>query len=766
MNRNRAVNVALAIMVIFVVGAAATSIPVTGDLPLQTNDGFTVVLDQPGTFVGISAFVGTDTVSIASGTVTAGAAGELEIADSDLTGNTELTNIDVTGTTAEIDPTDKSQFDLTGNVQQFTFLSAFAEDDGSGDIIYTAAGSFDLTVRGLSANTDYIFETSGGTVLGVGQTDGAGSMTITLDEVGTFTGELRTNDPPVLTSLNPDGVTVTDPVQTLSVDVDDTSFCCASGDELEVAFFDASDDSQIGSNTTITSPSTVTETATLTTNGAFSWYVIATDKFGASTQSPDQTITLDEPAPIVTDVSPVDNTDLSEGPVDIEVTVEDVNLPSPDTVQVQFLDGNGSNIGSQQTLNANGTASIQYPGLVGGDNQWAAEVTDSFGNSITTDTFSFRIPSELTLRDANDPSEIIDDPAVEATVRFFEEDGERVFPREPTNGVIDMTGLPVDEDFVVGVRDDSSTYVSRITLIDSIFTQQSVYLINTSQPTAIVRLEIEDRTGLFSEAGTNIRIERAVNTVDSPADEERYVIVAGDVIGNQLSFETELQQDVRYRVSIANDVGEVRQLGRFTARVDQIVPLVITGLDVGFDDSDEGVQIQTSGTEDENAGTETYQFTLVDLSVQTTDLEVELHERGNESNVFDSGGATGPIGTFQFTTTVSGADADKEWVFSYSYDRDDETVSGTLIPGQESFPVLPNLDDGYKTIFGVGFIIVLTGIFSVANAKIGAIIVPAVAGLLFITGILSGAVTGLSIAVAFSIGIAYNMVVSSRGLLR
>ena len=196
------------------------------------------------------------------------------------------------------------------------------------------------------------------------------------------------------------------------------------------------------------------------------------------------------------------------------------------------------------------------------------------------------------------------------------------------------------------------------------------------------------------------------------------------------------------------------------------MPLVITGLDVGFDDSDDGVQIQTSGTADEDAGTETYQFTLVDLPVETTDLEVELHERGNESNVFDSGGATGPIGTFQFTTTVSGADADKEWVFSYSYDRDDETVTGTLIPGQESFPVLPNLDDGYKTIFGVGFIIVLTGIFSVANAKIGAIIVPAVAGLLFITGILSGAVTGLSIAVAFSIGIAYNMVVSSRGLLR
>jgi len=70
MNRNRAVNIGLVIMVVFVVAAGASTIPVTGDLPLQTNDGFTVVLDQPGTFPGIGAFVGTDTISITSGTLT------------------------------------------------------------------------------------------------------------------------------------------------------------------------------------------------------------------------------------------------------------------------------------------------------------------------------------------------------------------------------------------------------------------------------------------------------------------------------------------------------------------------------------------------------------------------------------------------------------------------------------------------------------------------------------------------------------------------
>jgi len=131
-----------------------------------------------GNTVGIGAFVGDDTISITSGTVTAGATGQLEIDGSDLTGDTVLTNIDVSGTTAEIDPSDKDQFDLTGGVTAFTFKSGFAEDDGTADISYTSTSSFDLTVRGLSANTDYIFETAGGTVLGVGATDGSGTMTI------------------------------------------------------------------------------------------------------------------------------------------------------------------------------------------------------------------------------------------------------------------------------------------------------------------------------------------------------------------------------------------------------------------------------------------------------------------------------------------------------------------------------------------------------------------------------------------------------------
>jgi hypothetical protein len=68
MNRNRAVNIGLIIMVVFVAAVGASTIPVTNDLPLQNNDGFTVVLDDVGTFPGTSSFVGNDTISITSGT--------------------------------------------------------------------------------------------------------------------------------------------------------------------------------------------------------------------------------------------------------------------------------------------------------------------------------------------------------------------------------------------------------------------------------------------------------------------------------------------------------------------------------------------------------------------------------------------------------------------------------------------------------------------------------------------------------------------------
>jgi len=240
------------------------------------------------------------------------------------------------------------------------------------------------------------------------------------------------------------------------------------------------------------------------------------------------------------------------------------------------------------------------------------------------------------------------------------------------------------------------------------------------------------------------------------------VVVAGDVIGSQLSFETELQQDVRYRVRVQNDIGETRELGAFTARLDQVVDLTISGIDVGFDSSDEGTQVQTSQTIADN-GDKTIQFNLLDLSESTTDINVEVLEEGNESNVIDQGGIPGPAGSYQFTTVVSGAAAEEEeYLVRYEYTRDGETITATVVPGASSFSVgsLDQLDPGWAQIFGVGFLIVVAGIFSRANARIGALVLPGIALMLYITGVLDGVLTVASIGVAFAIAVGLNLISS------
>ena len=764
MNTARAVNVGLVIMVVMVLGVGAASIPVTGDLPLQTNTGFTVTLDQPGTFTGLSAFTGQDTITISSGTVTAAGAGQLEITDSDLSGNTRLVNMDVTNTTALVDPSDKPQFDVTGEVNFLEVRPGLSTGDTTVDFQYASTGDFDLTLRGLSASQDFAVVDSGGTPRGGGTSDANGTATFTMTQTGTNSAIIITNEAPTLSGFDPSGETITTPTPTLSVDVDDTSFPKLGGDEITVEFFNASDNSSIGTDT-LTSAGSATTTFTLTSNGQKSYFVTATDQYGATTTSNTQTFTLQEPAPVIENITPADGQLLTSGPVTITANISDPSLPGGDTVTVEFK--NDTSTFSTQTLSSNGTVSATVPGIVGGTNVYTVNVSDTFGNQISSGTRTFEVPSELTLRDANNASDVIDDPNVTATVRFFEEDGNLVYPRSPTNGVVDMTGLPVDEDFVVGVRDDSSQYISRLTLIDSIFTQQDVYLLDSNTSTAIIRFNIEDRTGRFVAGDTKIQILRAINTTGSPANTEEYVIVAGDVIGSQLSFETELQQDVRYRVRVQNDAGETRELGAFTARVDQVVDLTISGIDVGFDDSDDGTQVQTSQVVADN-GDKTIQFALLDTSNSTTNVQVDIVEAGNESNVYDSGGTDGPVGSYQFTTVVTGDDAEKEWLVRYSYDRDGETVTATVSPGASSFPIpgLDSLDGGWAQIFGVGFMIVMAGIFSRANARIGAIILPGIALFLYMIGILDGVVTVAAIGVAFAIAVAVNIISGSGQMIR
>jgi len=363
----------------------------------------------------------------------------------------------------------------------------------------------------------------------------------------------------------------------------------------------------------------------------------------------------------------------------------------------------------------------------------------------------------------SDDPQLIDDVTV--TFRIFEEGTQRVFTRSSSTGVISVADLPGDTAFSVTAQ--APGYVSRQTFIESARQQQQVYLLNNTTDTQLVRFNLEDRTGDFNQ-DARIQVLRSINASGTPANQEIYEIVAGDIVGSQLELDTELEREVRYKVRVSNDEGDQRELGSVFILTDRAIDLVISGIDVGFDVPDDVTTVNASQSVNDQTGDKTVSISLLDPSQSTTSIQVTARNARNASEVYDTTTDAGPIGTFQFSTVLSADDADDEVVFDFSYQRGGETVTGSIAAGAEQFPItgLDELDPGWAQIFGIGFMIVIGGIFSRANARIGAIILPGVGLLLYTIGILDGAVTVFSIAVAFALAIAINLISGSGEMIR
>jgi hypothetical protein len=425
--------------------------------------------------------------------------------------------------------------------------------------------------------------------------------------------------------------------------------------------------------------------------------------------------------------------------------------------------------------NVTGTANITATNLPGGETyqliNGAGDVL-AVADADSAGTVTFRSvregdyssvsirTGELEVRTISDQPQLVNDTNKNITVRLYEEDEERVFVRETTSGTISLAQFPDRVRYSAFV--EASGFVPRRSVIDSVREQQTIYLLNQNANTSQVRFNIDDRTGDFSgDASATIQIERALNTTDSAPDEREYQVVAGDVIGGQLSYDTRLENNVRYRVTVSNAQGQTRQLGAFSVESARAIDLVISGIDQGVE-PEEGVTIQTN-TEEVNNGDKRLEFTFNDPQKETTDLSVRFESATNSSDVVARASETGEIDEFKYSETLTGQDAEKTIVANYSYTRQGATTNGGQPMEGQRFPLLTNLGKGWQQIFGVGFLLVLGGVFSVGNARIGALLIPGVALLLNVIGWLDGTVTVASVAIAFSLAVGLNLVTRSRG---
>ncbi|QSG02530.1 hypothetical protein [Natranaeroarchaeum sulfidigenes] len=424
------------------------------------------------------------------------------------------------------------------------------------------------------------------------------------------------------------------------------------------------------------------------------------------------TLQSSEGPPRVSNPDPDDGSEIADRTTTLSADVED---PDGTTTEVE-ISHNGDQIHTE-TIDGSGRVEAEVEDIPPGENEWTVTATDTTGQTTST-TYEFGVPDTLELRDESDPDSLITD---EVTVTFFADDGE-VATRTTTDGEIDLTGLPVNQRLIVVA--ESEEFHNRQMILDSLAQQQEMYLLPETADSVDILFTLDDETGNFDSDETELIIEKPIER----DGDSRYRIVAADQFGVS-GYQTTLEQGDRYRLTIRNADGDERVLGHHTAEETQTVPLSVGTLtwDIGDSIGEEERLTWEAKYIDDEEEKEYIRFQLTDLAEDTEDVNVVIHEHGDEENTIYDQTHRGPYGNLTITEPLTDEQTNTTWSVTWTADRDDEEVGASTIVGQGRYPVGLPMGDDWVSMFAGGLLVFVAGFFSVGTARIGAVIVPAVA---------------------------------------
>lgn len=321
----------------------------------------------------------------------------------------------------------------------------------------------------------------------------------------------------------------------------------------------------------------------------------------------------------------------------------------------------------------------------------------------------------LIIRHETEPHDKITESTVRA--KFFEtgdDDTPTIANRTTSDGEIDLTGLPVDETFVVEMS--ASGFFNRTVLIKDLGSQSTIFLLNTSNEGDNVTFAVEDPTGQFTSEDTEIEIERAINQSLYDTGGFAWLTVEGDRIGATGEIATTLEHEERYRLRVSN-ADDTRVLGGYQPTGDASETLRPSPPDVNV--TDEEGYAWNGSVNDTAAGKVVFEFN--DPDDNTTDLRVRIYEQNNESNeILDSTNA-GPHGFLKVTQPLSGDQVNRSWVIDWNATRQGETIGSERVVGRKVVEQVPGLATVWQNAFAVATVILVGALFSVANVGAGAI---------------------------------------------
>jgi hypothetical protein len=437
-----------------------------------------------------------------------------------------------------------------------------------------------------------------------------------------------------------------------------------------------------------------------------------------------------------------DRTVSTTQPQSLNVSLSDEDFPQ-DTVNATFY-VKGDKVGTD-TLTSNGTAEVDVSGYSNwtlGENRWWVVANDSYNNSVRSSNFSVGIPNELTIRNETRPSEIVNNTQVE--VAFF--NGSQVINRTTSDGIVNMSGLPADQRYIVTA--DADTYHPRTVVVDDIAEQGNIYLLNDSLGVEI-RFELDDRTGNFPSDSV-LFVEKPIELNNTTT----YRTVVADRFGPN-GVTTFLEEDERHQLRIRNPDQDVRLLGAFTPSVAETVVLEIGDIEVRSQADGSTYRWDARYTEDSNGNAE-IEFDFDDGENATDNLDVQIYERNNQSNTILDTTIQGPVGEVAVTQPLTSAQQNTTWVVEWDANRGGESISGRRVVGDTVQLGVP-IDSLWKNTASVALVVIVGGAMGGISAPLGAAAVAMVGGLLWFVGWLPTGIGGGAVALALLVAVAFGL---------
>lgn len=344
------------------------------------------------------------------------------------------------------------------------------------------------------------------------------------------------------------------------------------------------------------------------------------------------------------------------------------------------------------------------------------------------------VPSELQVRNEVKPDQLIDSDNVTLRARFFGA-GDTVVERNVTNGTVDLSGLPADQEFVVTVKEDNADFVYRRILIENLVQTQEIYLLPTNEPSAEVRFELNDQTDRFGE-DTKLFVEKAITRNGNTS----YRVISGDTVGADGRFPTILVDSERYRIRVENAEGEQRILGSYVVQGADLAQLTIG--DVQFTaDVEEGAAMQARlrAAPDGASHNDEIRLVYLDPEGQTDSITITVEDQnGNQIRPETTETLDGQTDRYVETYPVNTSfDPEQDTaIVTVEAQRGLETVTFTERLGDVadvfgSAPIPPQVLE----LMGFASIVALIGLLVIVKPSMAALVGSGWAGLLTLVGV-------------------------------